>query len=242
MDMDLQNWADYWPYAVIMIVIASWVLYRYVAPQSWREWTGAGLVQAFIIALYAEMYGFPLTIYLLTGFLEIEIPAVHYSGHLWATLLGYGRLGAVIEMLIGYAFVAAGILMLVIGWRQVYHARRYGRLATDGLYGVVRHPQYTGIWEYQEFRARRGGSAIQAMAFVKRSPNRTANCDLAMAHSRGGMIHSFSERFKTRKRSFVAASSLGKWPLARTARRSLELSASMAFVVYRIRRTSPGKA
>jgi hypothetical protein len=48
------------------------------------------------------------------------------------------------------------------------------------------------------------------MAVVKRSPNRTANCDLAMAHSRGGMIHSFSDRFKTRKRSFVAASSLGK--------------------------------
>ena len=52
------------------------------------------------------------------------------------------------------------------------------------------------------------------MAEVKRSPNRTANCDLAMTHSRGGMIHSFSERFKTRKRSLVAASALGKWPLA----------------------------
>ena len=51
-----------------------------------------------------------------------------------------------------------------------------------------------------------------------------------MHHSRGGMIHSFSDRFKTRKRSFVAASSLGKWPLALTARRSLELSASIAFV------------
>jgi hypothetical protein len=63
-----------------------------------------------------------------------------------------------------------------------------------------------------------------------------------MAHSRGGMIHSFSERFKTRKRSFVAASSLGKCPLARTARRSLELSASIAFVVYKMRCTSPGKA
>src|SRR5438477_7900667 len=64
------------------------------------------------------------------------------------------------------------------------------------------------------------------MAVVKRSPKRTANCDLAMDHSRGGMIHFFSERFKTRKRSLVAASSLGKWPLARTARRSLAFSAS----------------
>jgi len=97
-------------------------------------------------------------------------------------------------------------------------------------------------WDYQEFRAQRGGSIDYAMARVKRSPKTTANWDLAMDHSRGGIIHCFSERFKTRKRSFVAASSLGKWPLARTARRSLELSASMALVVYKIRRTSVGKA
>lgn len=51
-----------WALALIMIVVASWVLYRYLAPKTWREWAGAGLVQAFIIALYAEMYGFPLTI------------------------------------------------------------------------------------------------------------------------------------------------------------------------------------
>ena len=94
----------------------------------------------------------------------------------------------------------------------------------------------------QEFRAQRGGSTDYAMARVKRSPKRTANCALAMHHSRGGMVHSFSDRFKTRKSSFVAASSLGKCPLALTARRSLELSASIALVVYKIRRTSAGKA
>ena len=80
------------------------------------------------------------------------------------------------------------------------------------------------------------------MAAVKRSPKRTANWALAMHHWRGGMIHSLSERFKTRKRSCVAASSLGQSPLARTAGRSLEFSASMAFVVYEIRLTSSGKA
>src|SRR5215210_7510083 len=36
-----------------------------------------------------------------------------------------------------------------------------------------------------------------AKALVKRLPKITANWVLAMAHSRGGMIHSFSERFKT---------------------------------------------
>jgi len=58
------------------------------------------------------------------------------------------------------------------------------------------------------------------MALVKRSPNLTANWALAITHSRGGIFYSFSDRFKTRKSSFMAASSVGKWPLARTARRS----------------------
>src|SRR5438270_1282067 len=62
-------------------------------------------------------------------------------------------------------------------------------------------------WDCQEFRARLSGLTDHSMAAVKRSPKRTANWDLAMDHSRGGMIHSFSEWFKTRKRSFVAASS-----------------------------------
>ena len=82
MDTGFQHWLELWPYALLMIVVASWALYHFLAPASWREWTGAGLVQAFIIALYAEMYGFPLTIYLLTSALSLDIPLVHSSGHL----------------------------------------------------------------------------------------------------------------------------------------------------------------
>lgn len=135
-----------WQLSLVMIVIASWLLYRYVAPKGWREWTRAGLVQAFIIALYAEMYGFPLTIYLLTGFLGIDIPWVHASGHLWASLFGWGTLGVMLEMAIGYTLVFLGIAMLIEGWREVYVAKREGRLAHERLYGVVRHPQYAGIF------------------------------------------------------------------------------------------------
>lgn len=143
---NFQEHYGHWALVILMIVIASWILYRYVAPESWREWSGAGLVQAFIIALYAEMYGFPLTIYLLTGFFGVDLPLTSFSGHLWATLLGYGWFGAMIEMLLGYALLFSGISLLIAGWRQVYRASREGRLATDGLYGVVRHPQYTGIF------------------------------------------------------------------------------------------------
>ena len=135
----------HWGLVAVMIVLASWILYRFAAPKSWREWAGAGLVQAFIIAVYAEMYGFPLTIYLLTGFLGIDIPHTSFTGHLWATLLGYGEAGAMVEMLLGGVFVLGGLLLLIGGWRTVYLARRDGRMVTDGLYGAVRHPQYAGI-------------------------------------------------------------------------------------------------
>jgi Transposase len=67
--------------------------------------------------------------------------------------------------------------------------------------------------------------------FTKRSLNMTANCVFASAHSRGGRFHSAAAWFKTKYSSFVAASSEGKCPLVLMARRSFELSASMAFVV-----------
>lgn len=134
-----------WGLVAIMIVLVSWIFYRFAAPKSWREWRGAGLVQAFIIALYAEMYGFPLTLYLLTGFLGIDIRSNPMPGHLWATLFGYGMTGGVIEMLLGGVFIILGLLLLLQGWRMLYHARQEGRLADDELYGLVRHPQYTGI-------------------------------------------------------------------------------------------------
>ncbi|WP_454727811.1 MULTISPECIES: methyltransferase family protein [Cupriavidus] len=135
----------HWGLVAVVIVVVSWVLYRYVAPQTWREWAGAGLVQAFVIALYAEMYGFPLTIYLLTGFLGLDIPRTAYTGHLWATLLGYGPTGAIVEMLLGGVFILLGVVLLIHGWTAVYRASREGRMAQEGPYGVVRHPQYTGI-------------------------------------------------------------------------------------------------
>lgn len=135
----------HWGWVLITVLIASWVLYRFVAPRSWRDWMGAGLVQAFIIALYAEMYGFPLTIYLLTGFLGIDLPLTGFSGHLWATMLGYGAIGAMLEMMLGGVFIVVGLALLIRGWVQVYRISLEGKLATQGVYSVVRHPQYTGI-------------------------------------------------------------------------------------------------
>jgi len=133
-----------WGLALIMVVVASWVLYRYLAPKGWREWAGAGLVQAFVIALYAEMYGFPLTIYLLVRFTGLD--RAYVSANLWSTLLGFSELGMLIAMLVGYGLLFTGLGLFVEGWRELYRARQEGRMATTGLYGLVRHPQYTGLF------------------------------------------------------------------------------------------------
>ena len=133
-----------WALAVIMIVVASWLFYRYFAPKNWREWAGAGLVQAFIIALYAEMYGFPLTIYLLVRFFGLD--RKHLNANLWSTLLGIGETGMMISMILGYILLFLGIGLFAQGWRELYRAHEQKRLATDGLYGLVRHPQYTGLF------------------------------------------------------------------------------------------------
>ncbi len=136
----------HWPAAILMIVLVSWILYRYLAPRKFKEWRNLGLVQAFVVALYAEMYGFPLTIYLLSRYLHLDIPWLHMRGHLWATLLGYGDTGAAVEMLLGYSLILVGLYLLIQGWRLIHRAQKEDQWVTSGLYGYMRHPQYTGIF------------------------------------------------------------------------------------------------
>lgn len=133
-----------WGLAIIVAVFASWLLYRYLAPQNWKEWTRAGVVQAFIIAFYAEMYGFPLTIYFLARFFGLDATWTE-GGNLWTQLFGT-PMAHIVAMAIGYLIVFGGASLVADGWRRVHRARREGRLVTDGVYARMRHPQYTGLF------------------------------------------------------------------------------------------------
>ncbi|MDI1252486.1 isoprenylcysteine carboxylmethyltransferase family protein [Thermomonas sp.] len=133
-----------WGIALIVAIIVSWFLYRYLAPRTWKEWASASVVQAFIIALYAEMYGFPLTIYLLVRFFGLDQSDL--SANLWSTLLGFGETGMMIAMILGYSLLFAGIGIFMEGWRELHKAQKEHRLVTERIYGLVRHPQYTGLF------------------------------------------------------------------------------------------------
>ena len=133
-----------WGLALIMIAVASWVLYKYMAPKTWRERASAGTVQAFIIALYAEMYGFPLTIYLLARFSGLD--RSNLNANLWSSMVSMDETGMMISMILGYALLFVGIGIFIQGWRELYQARQKNMLVTTGLYSLARHLQYSGLF------------------------------------------------------------------------------------------------
>ncbi|MGE3841063.1 MAG: isoprenylcysteine carboxylmethyltransferase family protein [Vicinamibacterales bacterium] len=135
----------FWGAAAISIVVVSWFFYRYVVPKSWKEWARAGVVQAFIIAFYAEMYGFPLTLYALTRCFGLDVSSTFWDGNLWIYLTGTPA-AMLVSMLLGYSIALVGVGLVTAGWREVYRARKENRLARQGPYAAVRHPQYTGIF------------------------------------------------------------------------------------------------
>jgi methanethiol S-methyltransferase len=119
-------------------------------PQSPRDWRSFSAFSAFIVALFTEMYGFPLTVYLLSGWLQTRYPGTdlmsHDAGHLWSTIFGWRgnpHMGAL--HIASYFVIGGGFILLAQAWRVLYAAQSAGRLATTGAYRVVRHPQYIGF-------------------------------------------------------------------------------------------------
>ena len=140
-DLIAWSWTDYWPYAILFIALVSWGLYQFLAPAGWREWAGAGVVQAFIIALFAEMYGFPLTVYVLAG--QLDLPLTHLTGHVWPAVLGLGPRTSAAITLGAYSVMLLGALLIVKGWVHIYASE--DALVQEGVYELMRHPQYVGI-------------------------------------------------------------------------------------------------
>jgi len=93
---------------------------------------------AFIVAMFAEMYGFPLTIFTLTWLFGYQNPLTHETGHL-LPFIGHDTIGHRMTE----AMIIAGVLLIALGWQKIHNAQ--GKLVTNGIYSIVRHPQYLGI-------------------------------------------------------------------------------------------------
>ncbi|MBX5011042.1 isoprenylcysteine carboxylmethyltransferase family protein [Rhizobium lentis] len=129
--------------SVVFIVFAA----SFTRLETKRDWRSLGAFSAFVVALFTEMYGFPLTIYLLSGWLGRQFPGVdfwsHDAGHLLEMMFGwrvnphFGPFHFASNILI-----VAGFWLLASSWHVLYAAQREHRLATTGPYARVRHPQY----------------------------------------------------------------------------------------------------
>ena len=139
-----------WTLVVLNSIVFIIFAFSFTKPQSKRDWRSFGAFSAFLVALFTEMYGFPLTIYLLSGWLTTHYPQVdwfaHDSGHLLEMLFGWRtspHLGPF--HWISNLLIFAGFVLLASAWKVLYEAQTTHTLARTGPYAHVRHPQYVAF-------------------------------------------------------------------------------------------------
>ncbi len=150
--MSTSNVSDYglWGLVILNIVIFVAFAYSFFKPQTRTDWRTLGSFSAFVVALFVEMYGVPLTMYLLAGWLQTRYPGLnplsHEAGHLWWSVLGLkGDPHFNIIHIASMVAIVVGMFMLSSAWPVLYRAQRAGEIAQEGLYARCRHPQYLGF-------------------------------------------------------------------------------------------------
>lgn len=138
----------FWSLVVVNVALFVFFILSFLTPIKKREWRSMGVTIAFFVALFTEMYGFPLTIYILTGILGSKYPALnpfsHASGHLWLTFFGGGPAMMNVIHIVSNGLVIIGFAIMWNGWKLIHSAK--GELVTGGPYAYVRHPQYSGLF------------------------------------------------------------------------------------------------
>ena len=139
-----------WGIALVNAAVFILFAFSFTHPKSARDWRSLGAFAGFMLALFTEMYGFPLTIYLLSGWLGSRYPGIdlltHDAGHLWSTLLGLkGDPHLSLPHLLSFLAIAGGFLLLASAWRVLHAAQQGHDMASTGIYARIRHPQYVGF-------------------------------------------------------------------------------------------------
>jgi protein-S-isoprenylcysteine O-methyltransferase Ste14 len=139
-----------WLLVVVDSAIFILFAYSFFKPKTTRDWRSFGAFSAFLVALFTEMYGFPLTIYFLSGWLQSRFPGIdwfsHDAGHLLEVLFGWrGNPHFGPFHVLSFVLIGGGFWLLAAAWRVLYAAQANHELATEGPYAYVRHPQYVGF-------------------------------------------------------------------------------------------------
>ena len=138
-----------WFLVVISVVLFLFFLKSVFRPRTKTDWQTYKIFSAFIVALFAEMYGFPLTIYLLTSWFGnkfFNIDFSHDSGHILNKILNIGGDPHFNWLhMLSNGLIIGGLILISSAWEILYQAQKKNILATAGPYHYIRHPQYTGF-------------------------------------------------------------------------------------------------
>jgi protein-S-isoprenylcysteine O-methyltransferase Ste14 len=150
MSHELNSAYGLWTLVLINSAVFIIFAYSFTKPKSPRDRRSFGGFSAFIVAMFTEMYGVPVTIYLLSGWLQQRYPGLdplsHDAGHLWWTLTGqHGNPHSGVLHILSNLLILGGFILLASAWNVLYKAQRQHQLATSGVYAHVRHPQYIGF-------------------------------------------------------------------------------------------------
>jgi protein-S-isoprenylcysteine O-methyltransferase Ste14 len=139
-----------WSLVIVNSAVFIFFAYTFFKPQTPRDWRSFSAFSAFLVALFAEMYGFPLTIYFLSGWLQSRYPGVdwfsHDAGHLLEMMFGWkANPHAGPFHILSFVFIGGGFILISAAWKVLYDAQQARTLAVAGPYSYVRHPQYVGF-------------------------------------------------------------------------------------------------
>ncbi len=140
-----------WPVVIFNVILFLLFAFGFFRPKKKFEWRSMGALLGFLVALFTEMYGFPLTIFLLTSWMGKSYPVLdpfsHPSGHLVLVFLGlaHSSMAMVILHIITNGLIFIGLYLMYGGWMKIYKGKE-DRLVTDGVYRKIRHPQYVGLF------------------------------------------------------------------------------------------------
>lgn len=143
--MDDSAWSHFgqWGYVIVWLVLYG-VMLAFIPFYKKSQRKPASVYLAFVLALALEMFGVPLSMYFLTWLLGTSLPDGVLFGHTLNAWIGQWGLW------IGTALMIVGAALVIVGW-YIIHKRYWskeagqGQLVTEGIYGYIRHPQYTGF-------------------------------------------------------------------------------------------------